>query len=79
LDSIAQGIPTDLKPIRKELLIDLMSPSYGLNGEKTPEKPEGLAWGPSMADGRRLLVVCFDNDFEEARQSILAAFAIQGL
>jgi hypothetical protein len=32
-----------------------------------------------MADGRRLLVVCFDNDFEEARQSILAAFAIQGL
>ena len=79
LDSIAQGIPTGLKPIRKELLLDLMDPSYGLNGEKTPEKPEGLAWGPSMADGRRLLVVCFDNDFEEARQSILAAFAIQGL
>ncbi len=79
LDSITQGLPTGLKPIRKELLLDLMDPSYGLNGEKTPEKPEGLAWGPSMPDGRRLLVVCFDNDFEEARQSILAAFAVQGL
>ncbi len=79
LQSITQGLPTGLKPIRKELLLDLMNASYGLNGEKTPEKPEGLAWGPSMPDGRRLLVVCFDNDFEEARQSILAAFAIQGL
>lgn len=79
VDSITQGLPTGLKPIRKELVIDLMHPSYGLNGEKTPEKPEGLAWGPWMPDGRKLLVVCFDNDFEEARQSILAAFAIQGL
>lgn len=79
LESITQGLPTGLRPIRKELVIDLMNPAYGMNGKKTPEKPEGLAWGPSMPDGRKLLVVCFDNDFEEARQSILAAFAIQGL
>jgi hypothetical protein len=61
------------------LLIDLLDPAFGMSGEKAPEKPEGLAWGPRLADGRRLLMVCFDNDFDPARESIFVAFAIDGL
>jgi hypothetical protein len=58
------------------LLIDLMLPEYGLSGDATPEKPEGLAWGPLPNEGKRLLVVCFDNDFEPEQDSILQAFLV---
>jgi hypothetical protein len=61
------------------LLIDLLNPEYGMSGANAPEKPEGLSWGPTLPDGRRLLWICFDNDFDESKQTIFAAFAIRGL
>ncbi|MDX1930290.1 MAG: esterase-like activity of phytase family protein [Pirellulaceae bacterium] len=69
-------LPESVKPISKSLLIDLRDDRFGLGGEATAEKPEGLCWGPDLPDGRRLLVVCVDNDFEVDRQSEFYAFAI---
>ncbi len=77
--SLRTGTPEGHRSLDKKLLIDLMLPEYGLSGAATPEKPEGLAWGPLDQDGSRLLVVCFDNDFEPERESILLAFRIYGL
>jgi hypothetical protein len=77
--SLGGGLPAGTNALTKRLLIDLMHPEYGLSGKSTPEKPEGLAWGPTYPDGSRLLVVCFDNDFDPSRESIIAAFRIDSL
>lgn len=79
VDSLRTGLPSAIKPIAKQLLIDLLSPEVGLNGENAPEKPEGIAWGPRLEDGRRLLMICFDNDFEPEKETIFLAFAVAGL
>jgi hypothetical protein len=76
VSSFRNGIPEGHRAMSKRLLIDLMLPEYGLSGDATPEKPEGLAWGPSTKNGQRLLVVCFDNDFEPEQDSLLQAFLI---
>ncbi len=76
VSSFRNGIPEGHRAMSKRLLIDLMLPEYGLSGDATPEKPEGLAWGPSPNEGKRLLVVCFDNDFEPEQDSILQAFLV---
>jgi hypothetical protein len=47
-----------------------------LAGAQAPEKPEGITWGANLPDGRRLLIVCTDNDFENERTSEFYAFAI---
>jgi hypothetical protein len=36
-----------------------------------------LALGPDLADGRRLLFVATDNDFQANQPSLLLAFAIR--
>ena len=76
VSSLRDGIPEGHRALSKRLLIDLMLPEYGLSGDATPEKPEGLAWGPSTIEGKRLLVVCFDNDFEPEQDSIVQAFLV---
>ena len=65
--------------MQKKEFIVLLTPEYGLNGETVSGKPEGLAWGPRLPDGRRLLIVCYDNDFVPTTDSIIAAFAIDSL
>jgi hypothetical protein len=40
------------------------------------EKVEGITWGPNLKDGRRLLVISTDNDFDPQRPSHLFGFAI---
>jgi hypothetical protein len=75
--SMRQGPPNGTVILRKELLIDLLNPAYGFSGSQAPEKPEGITWGPMLDDGRRLLMVCFDNDFEPANPTIFAAFAVR--
>jgi len=71
-DKLADGI----EPVAKTEFIDLIDPKYGMSGEQTPEKPEGLTWGPKLADGRRSLVVCFDNDFVAERKSLFVVFGL---
>ncbi len=69
-------LPNGVKAIRKELFLDLLDPRFGLAGESTPEKHEGLALGPDLPDGRRLLLVTVDNDFVASVPTIIHAFAV---
>jgi hypothetical protein len=70
-------LPKGVKPVRKSVFIDLLEARYGLAGPKLAEKQEGLAWGPPLADGRKLLWVCVDNDFKPGRPCDFYAFAIR--
>jgi len=76
VDSLKSGLSDSIRPIKKQILIDLLNPEFGMSGERAPEKPEGLAWGPTLPSGQRVLIVCFDNDFDPSRHSIFAAFAV---
>jgi hypothetical protein len=71
-----EGIPAGLAPARKSLFLDLLAPRFGLAGESFPEKIEGLAFGPTLPDGRRLLIVAIDNDFQADKPILLHAFAV---
>jgi len=72
----AESIPDGVKPVQKSLFLDLLDPKFGLVGSSFPEKIEGLAFGPDLADGRRLLIVAIDNDFIAEKPTLLHAFAI---
>lgn len=72
----SQGLPSSIVPVRKRVLIDLLDPAFGLAGDKFPEKIEGLAFGPNLTDGRRLLVVASDNDFVATESIRLWLFAV---
>lgn len=69
-------LPNGVKPIRKELFLDLLDPKFGLAGESLPEKHEGLTFGPDLPDGRRLLLVVVDNDFVATVPTTIHAFAV---
>lgn len=68
-------LPTEIRPVPKRLFLDLLDPRHGLAGEKSPEKVEGLAFGPPLPDGRRLLLIAVDNDFRADRPVLFHAFA----
>lgn len=77
IDSLpAQGVPADVQPLTKSVFIDLLDPRFNLAGKTFPEKIEGLTFGPTLADGRRLLLVCVDNDFHSTRPNLIYAFAV---
>lgn len=69
-------IPDDIVPVRKSPFLNLLDRKFGLVGADFPEKVEGLAFGPGLSDGRRLLIVAIDNDFVAARPIVLHAFAV---
>lgn len=56
-------IPAGVKPVARKLFIDLLDPRWKLAGESFPEKIEGIAFGPTLKDGSRLLLITSDNDF----------------
>jgi hypothetical protein len=72
----AKGLPKGVHPVKKSTFIDLLDPRFGLAGSKLPEKIEGLAWGPSLPDGRAVLWVCVDNDFKSEAPNLFYAFAV---
>ncbi|MFM1801166.1 MAG: hypothetical protein RJA81_518 [Planctomycetota bacterium] len=72
----SDSLPDEIKAVKKRLLIDLQDPKFGLAGKNFPEKIEGLAFGPDLKDGRRLLVVATDNDFEADEATRIWFFAI---
>ena len=69
-------LPAGVVPLKKTLLIDFLDSRFGLAGEKMPEKIEGLAFGPELADGRHILIVSIDNDFRPEVPNTLWAFAV---
>ena len=72
------GIPAGVMPVTKSLFLNLLDPAHGLAGANFPEKIEGLAFGPDLADGRHRLLVATDNDFEATQPTRIFAFAIDG-
>ncbi len=68
---LANGV----QAVEKRLAIDLLDPALRIPERFSLEKPEGLAWGPDLADGRKTLIVCFDNDFVADQESLFLAFA----
>jgi hypothetical protein len=71
-----KDLPASLRPVSKQLFLDLLDPRWGIAGEQCPEKFEGLAFGPDLPDGRRLLLVTVDNDFLPDQPLRVYAFAI---
>lgn len=65
------GATVPFEPVDKELLLDFAS--LGL----VPDNLEGLAFGPDLPDGRKLLVVVSDNNFSPAQVTQLIAFAVE--
>jgi hypothetical protein len=63
--------------VAKSELFDLLDPRFHLADERFPEKIEGLAFGPDLPDGRRLLLVTTDNDLRADVESWIWAFAIE--
>jgi hypothetical protein len=68
-------------PVTKTLFLDLLDPTYRVSATQTirdviAEKVEGLAWGPKLGDGRRLLYVMSDNDLFLQLPTQIYAFAI---
>ena len=70
------GVPAGLKPIAKKLFLDLLAPEFELAGKSFPEKIEGIALGPELPDGRRVLVVVSDNDFKQDEATEIYVFAV---
>jgi hypothetical protein len=71
-----KGEPAGIVAVRPSVFLDLLAPRFGLAGPDFPNKPEGLAFGPDLPDGRHLLLVTSDNDFISTAPSHLFAFAI---
>ncbi len=70
------GPPPGVVPVRKRLLLDLLEPRFRIAGPHCPAKFEGLAWGPSQADGRRTLLVSVDSDYDPKKRTEIFAFGI---
>ena len=66
----------DAEPVKKRVFIDLLDPQWNLLGDKMPEKIESLTFGPDFPDGRRMLIVTSDNDFEAANPTFVYVFAV---
>ena len=71
-----KGLPTTIKPVEKQVFIDLLDPKYNLAGDKMPEKIEGLCFGPNWHDGRQTLFVSSDNDFQAEQPTRVYIFAL---
>lgn len=72
LEALSDG--ESVTPIAKELLVDFgeLGSALGI----VPDNLEGLALGPELADGRRLLLVVSDNNFNPSQTTQLWALAI---
>jgi len=72
-----KGLPAGVQAVSKKPFLDLLDPVHGLKGSDFPEKIEGLAFGPDLPDGRRLLIVTADNDFIATAAFRVYAFAVE--
>ncbi|MFO0801062.1 MAG: esterase-like activity of phytase family protein [Gemmataceae bacterium] len=70
------ALPAGVKAAAKAPFLDLLDPRFGIAGAGCPEKFEGLAFGPDLPDGRRLLLITADNDFVAEQPLRVYAFAV---
>ena len=76
IDSI-KGRP-DIVAAKKTLILDLAK-TAGLSQDLYPalDNFEGMAFGPTLPDGRRTLVIVSDDNFNTSQRTWFLAFAIQ--
>ncbi len=78
MDKLPTGdLPSDIVPVERSVYLDFLAPEWKLAGAAMPEKIEGLTFGPTLADGRKTLLVGTDNDFESKAASYIWVFAVQ--
>lgn len=70
------NLPDGVVAVAQRRFLDLMEPRFGIAGPEMAEKFEGLAFGPELPDGRRVLIVTVDNDMKADGPSLLYAFAV---
>ncbi len=58
----SDALPVGVTPVQKASEVDLLA-ALQAQGMTVPEKMEGLAIGPRLADGRTLVLIGTDNDF----------------
>ncbi len=58
----SNALPGGVVPVSKTLMLDIQA-ALAAAGTVIPEKFEGLAFGPALANGGRSLLVVTDNDF----------------
>lgn len=75
-EALTDELARSVKTVKKQVLLNLLDPKWHLAGDQMPEKIESLAFGPDLPDGRRLLIVVSDNDFEMDHPTHVYAFAI---
>jgi hypothetical protein len=61
-------LPANVTPVSKSLFLDIAG-ALQSSGQTVPEKLEGLALGPQLADGSFTLLVATDNDFSVTQNS----------
>ncbi len=66
-----------IRSVSKRLVLDLLSPESGIGHASIEEKQECLTFGPTLADGRRTLILGIDNDFDESSPSVFYVYAIR--
>jgi hypothetical protein len=71
IDSLNAVEVNTIKPVQKQLVLDFKTLNLPL------ENIEGLTFGPQLADGRRLLIVVSDNNFQPAQRTQILALAIR--
>lgn len=58
------------EPVKKRLVLDLNTLGIRMDNY------EGMALGPTLPDGRRLMVLCVDNNFNRKEKTTIAAFSL---
>lgn len=67
----ATATPVPFDPVDKRLLLDIADVGV------VPDNLEGLAFGPDLPDGRKLLIVVSDNNFSPGQVTQFLAFAVE--
>jgi len=73
----------NITAVPKVLVVDMLKDVYKVDATHTikdviAEKPEALAWGPDLPDGRHVLYLLSDNDLNPNLATQIYAFAIDG-
>ncbi len=71
-DTLGQArlLPGNYQPADKELLLDLADASL-----RSVDNLEGMSWGPPLPDGRRVLLLVSDNNFNPAEVTQFVALS----
>ncbi len=70
------GLPQGMRALTKVPFLNILDRRHGIRAADIAEKFEGLAFGPDLPDGRKLLLITADNDFLPEQPLRVYAFAV---